>query len=79
MITIHYKICYEPPSMFRTYGQLKESMGLGETTYDVITLGVSLAKDEFIIKIIALQLNETSVQLYGVSNPLTRLKEAGKL
>jgi len=79
MITITYKICYESPLMFRTRGQLKESMGLGETTYDVITLGVSLAKDELIIKIIALQLNGTSVQLHGVRNPLTQLKQSGKL
>ena len=75
MITITYKICYEPPYIFRTYEQMKEIIGIDKITYDAITL----AKDELIIKIMGLQLNGTSVQLSGVSNPLTQLKQSGKL
>ena len=76
MITITYKICYEPPSKFRTYEQLKEIMGIDKITYDAIALAVM---DEFIIKIMGVQFNGTSVQLNSVSNPLTQLKQSYKL
>ena len=51
-------------------------MGIDKITYDAIALAVM---DEFIIKIMGVQFNGTSVQLNGVSNPLTQLKQSYKL
>ena len=75
MITITYKICYDPPLRFRTYAQMKGGLGSDETTFKVKDLDA----EGFIIKIMGLKQDGISVILDGVTNPLTQLRKEGKL
>lgn len=75
MITITYRVCFDYPSIFRTYKQMSHNLDLENPFLQINTY----QSEGFMLSIMAIEVNGNSVRLQSLTNPLTQLREAGKL